>query len=144
MAHDGESEILPASLPLSKRAARRLIQRTFVLVGRDRHIRQHVREASLRTLWVIEDWKFAWSIELDRGKVRFERRPPKRPDLTLTWPTAEQFFREIERGSTAEERCEITGKLEWRKFLEPVCRAFSRIMAGVMKYPFDDEGTRLA
>ena len=51
-----ESEVtLPA---LSKRGARRAIQRAFVRVGRERAIRQHLREAELTTLWTIEDWGF--------------------------------------------------------------------------------------
>ncbi len=133
----------PSSLPLSKRAARRLIQRAFVLVGRDRHIRQNLREARLNTLWVIEDWRLSWTLELDRGKFQFERRPAKRPDLTLNWPTAEAFFRQIASGSLAGETCEIAGDLASRRIIEPVCRAFCRTLGDVMRNPFDDAGTRL-
>ncbi len=131
----------PSSLPLSKRAARRLIQRAFVLVGRDRHIRQNLREARLTTLWAIEDWGLSWTLELDRGKFRFERRPAKHPDLTLTWPTAEAFFHHIATGSL--ETLEISGDLVGRKIIEPVSRAFSRTLGDVMRNPFDDAGTRL-
>src|SRR5438128_9637996 len=51
-------------LQLSKRAARRLIQRALVLTGRDRHVREHIREARLTMLWVLEDWGFAWTVHL--------------------------------------------------------------------------------
>ena len=79
-------------LPPSKRAARRILQRAFVLTGRDRPLRQHIREAHLTTLWIVEDWDLVWTVTIDRGKVEFERRPAKHPDLTLSWPTAREFF----------------------------------------------------
>ena len=79
-------------LPPSKRAARRILQRAFVLTGRDKPLRQHIREVQFTTLWVLEDWDLAWTVIIDRGKIEFERRPAKHPDLTFTWPTAEEFF----------------------------------------------------
>ena len=81
-----------SSLPPSKRAARRIIQRAFVLAGRDRPLRQHIREARFTTLWVLEDWDLAWTVIVDRGKLEFERRLAKHPDLTLSWPAADDFF----------------------------------------------------
>jgi hypothetical protein len=81
-----------SSLPPSKRAARRLIQRALVLTGRDKQLRQHLREARLTTLWILEDWDLVWTVIIDRGKIEFERRPAKHPDLTLTWQTANEFF----------------------------------------------------
>ncbi len=133
-----------ASLPLSKRAARRLIQRAFVLVGRDRNLRQHLREASVVTLWVLEDWKFAWTVGLDRGKIYFERRPARHPDLTLTWRTAEEFFHQIEAGVSPEDGFELAGNLEFRKFSQAVYQVFSKVLLRVLRYPFDDAGNRLA
>jgi len=79
-------------LPPSKRAARRIIQRAFVLTGRDRQLRQHIREIRLTTLWILEDWDLVWTVNIDRGRIEFERRPAKHPDLTLSWQTAEEFF----------------------------------------------------
>jgi hypothetical protein len=79
-------------LPPSKRAARRILQRAFVLTGRDRPLRQHIRESRFTTLWVLEDWDLAWTVIVDRGKIEFERRPAKHPDLTLSWPAADEFF----------------------------------------------------
>lgn len=145
MASDPASEGRAAAFPtLSKRAARRMIQRAIVLLGRDRHIHQHVREARMVTLWMLEDWKFAWTVEFDRGKVHFERRPAKRPDLTLTWQAAEQFFRQIASGGLAEEGFEVEGEASLRRFLLPIWRAFGKIMSGVLQNPFDDEGNSLA
>jgi hypothetical protein len=31
-------------------------------------------------------------VTIDRGRIEFERRPAKHPDLTLSWQTAEEFF----------------------------------------------------
>jgi len=72
----------------SKRAARRLIQRALVLLRRDKHIRQRLREARATTLWVLADWDFAWTVVLSGGRIEFERRPSKQPDLTFSWRTA--------------------------------------------------------
>ncbi len=132
------------SLPLSKRAARRLIQRAFVLVGRDGNVRQHLRQASAVTLWVLEDWKLAWTVELNRGRIQFERRPARHPDLTLTWRTAEEFFHQIEAGVFPEDGFEIAGNLESRRFSQPVYQAFCKVLLKVLRYPFDDAGNRLA
>ena len=71
--------IEPERPSISKRAARRLIQQAIVLTGRDLSVRQHIREVQLATLWVLEDWNFEWTVNLDRGKVRFDRRPARAP-----------------------------------------------------------------
>jgi len=86
-------------LPPSKRAARRIVQRAFVLTGRDRHLRQHVREVHLTTLWILEDWDLVWTVIIDRGRLEFERRPAKHPDLVFNWRTASDFF-----ASASDER----------------------------------------
>jgi hypothetical protein len=91
MSH-GETESDGFSLPPSKRAARRIIQRAFVLTGRDKHLRQHLRAARLTILWILEDWDLVWSVIVDRGKIEFDRRPAKHPDLTLSWQNANEFF----------------------------------------------------
>jgi len=87
-----ETESTESHLPPSKRAARRILQRAFVLTGRDRQLRQHIREARLTTLWVLEDWDLVWTVIIDRGKIEFDRRPAKHPDLTFNWETANEFF----------------------------------------------------
>lgn len=143
MAYDNELETAPASFPFSKRAARRMIQRAFVLVGRDRNVRQHLREIRLETLWVLEDWNFAWSITLDRGKIRFDRRPAKRPGLTLTWPAAEEFFHGIEAGRLGAPAIEPAGGQDLRRIFDLLCRSFAQALFAVLKNPFDEAGNRL-
>jgi hypothetical protein len=127
----------------SKRAARRLIQRAYVLAGRNKHLRQHIREARLTTLWRIEDMELAWTVMLDRGKFEFERRPAKTPDATLAWKTAEAFFNTARGLPTAEEAFTWDTKQELRRFLEPVVRGFFDSLLDVLRHPFDDAGERL-
>ncbi len=133
-----------SSPALSKRAARRLIQRAFVIVGRDRQVRDHFREAHVVTRWTLADWNLSWTIELDRGRIHFERRPARHPDLTLTWPSAESFFRLNQNGNLTEEGLEVAGKLELRRYVEAVRRALGEVLWSVMQNPFDDEGNRIA
>jgi len=129
---------------LSKRAARRLIQRAFVLAGRDRNVRQHIREPRGAILWVIEDWDLAWTIFLDKGKLVFDRRPAKHPDLTLTWPTADEFFSQIESATQRDDLPERTGNAQLWKFGQPVYAAFQVALREVLLDPVDEDGTRLA
>lgn len=139
----GESDTLPVSAPLSKRAARRIIQRAFVLVGRDRHLRQHLREASVTTLWVLQDWEFAWTVKLDRGRVYFDRRPAKHPDMALIWPTAEAFFQNIENGKPSEGGFEWQGDAAHRRLLGSVVRALGAYLRQVLRNPVDENGVPL-
>lgn len=129
--------------PISKRGARRLIQRALVLAARDKHLRQHFREARLTTLWVLEDWNFVWTAIFDRGKIHFERRPAKHPDLTLTWRTSEEFFEQIDGGNIPEGSFQIEGTLEHQRLFEPILRGFSRMLRHVIANPVDDEGESL-
>lgn len=139
-----KAEAVADPTSLSKRAARRLIQRAFVLAGRDRNVRQHIREASGAILWVIEDWDLAWTIFFDKGKLEFDRRPAKRPDLTLTWPTAEEFFSQIESTARRADRPERAGNPRLWKFGQPVYAAFLAALREVLLDPVDEDGTRLA
>ena len=132
----------PAQPELSRRAARRLIQRALVLVGRSRNVRQHIREARLTTLWVLEDWDFQWTILLDRGKVLFDRRSARKPDVTLAWPEAAGFFRWVESDRERDE-FRIEGKPEQCRAAETVCRAFRSALGEVIRFPFDDDGVRI-
>ncbi|HXH48929.1 MAG TPA: hypothetical protein VNM47_06250 [Terriglobia bacterium] len=134
---------VPDRPSISKRAARRLIQQAFVLTGRDRSVRQHIREARLETLWVLEDWNFEWTIILDRGKVQFERRPARLPDMTLTWADAADFLSAIQEGRTPDEGMTMNGNLVFRTYVEPVYRSFCRSLELVIKYPVDDAGNPL-
>ncbi len=128
---------------LSKRATRRLIQRALVLLARDKHVRQHLREARMTTLWVLEDWNFAWTIVLDRGKIEFERRPSRRPDLTISWPSVDEFFRQVDDGVAAEGKFDSPGEEEFRRFAEPLRKAFLLSLRHVLANPVDDAGVSL-
>ena len=131
-------------LSISKRAARRLIQRALVLVGRDRTVRQHIREAQVKMLWVLADWQFGWTVRLHRGKVLFDRRPARKPHLTLTWPSAKDFFKDIDEGRTVDATLQLEGDLQLRRYSEVILRTFSRLLGQVMRHPFDDAGNPLA
>jgi hypothetical protein len=128
---------------ISKRAARRLIQQAFVLTGRDRILRQHIREARFATLWVLEDWGFEWSVSLDRGKLRFDRRPIRVPDVTLTWPNAASFFTNIQEGRAPDDSMTMEGGRQFRTQVDMVYRTFCRLLDQVIKEPFDDAGNPL-
>src|ERR1039457_2140351 len=103
---------------LSKRAARRIIQRAFVLMGRDKVLRQHIRESEITTVWILEDWELEWTVFLHRGKFEVERRQSKHPDVTLSWPTAEEFFKQVDRSGDANVQVQILPAQEHRRFLE--------------------------
>lgn len=129
---------------LSKRAARRLIQRAFVLAGRDRNVRQHMRSAKCLTLWVIEDWELEWTVILDRGKMVFDRRPTKRPDLTLTWPTSQEFFKQVAVGTRKDNAPDHSGDAGLWKFGQVAFSAFCAALREVLSDPVDEDGVRLA
>src|SRR3990172_5540976 len=83
---------------ISKRGARRVIQRAFVLVGRDLAIRQYLRDVELNTRWTVEGWNLEWTVLVDRGRLDFHRGHVGRPDVTYAWRTSDEFFSQIETG----------------------------------------------
>lgn len=128
---------------LSKRAARRIIQRAFVLMGREKPMRQHIRESQLTTLWMIEDWDLAWSVHLNHGRFEVERRPAKRPDVTLTWPTAEEFFKEVEAAGDGTHCVQMVPASGQQRFFHPLLRGFFESLRHVLANPVDDVGDPL-
>ena len=149
-----DSVLIPANL--SKRAARRLIQRALVLTGRARTVRQRIREANLITLWIVEDWDLEWTLVVNRGRLEFERRPAKKPDLILKWDSAERFFRDTGAASrasgwpagTADAAAasggfELSGDLSRQRLLEPVYFAFCAALKDVLASPVDENGDPL-
>ena len=132
-----------SSLPPSKRAARRILQRAFVLTGRDRPLRQHIREARLTTLWILEDWDLVWTVIIDRGKIEFERRPAKHPDLTLSWQTANGFFSCGRESSAPESSLELAGNLELRRVASNLLKCFFGHLGHVLRNPVDGAGVGL-
>jgi hypothetical protein len=139
-------ETLPGQDPassLSKRAARRIIQRAFVLVGRDKVLRQQIRESEITTLWIVEDWELQWTVFLRRGKFEIERRSAKHPDVTLSWPTAEEFFQQVDRSGEASVKVQILPAQEHRRFFETLLRGFFACLRHVLANPVDDFGESL-
>jgi hypothetical protein len=131
------------AVALSKRAARRIIQRTFVLLGRDKTFKQQIRESETTTLWIIEDWELEWTVFLHRGKFEFERRPAKHPDVTLTWPTAHEFFLQVDRAGDANVNVQIHPEQERRRFFETLLRGFFTTLRHVLANPVDGQGESL-
>jgi hypothetical protein len=130
-------------LPPSKRAARRILQRAFVLAGRDRQLRQHIREARLTTLWILEDWDLVWTVIIDRGRIEFERRPAKHPDLTLSWQTANEFFSCGREGGWPASRLELAGGLERQRVASHLLNCFVGYLGHVLRNPVDGAGESL-
>lgn len=129
---------VPDQSAISKRAALRLIQRAVVLTARNRSVRQHIREARIATLWILEDWHLEWTVNLDRGKVHFDRRPTRRPDVTLTWSNTEEFFTNIQEGRAPDNSLAMEGDPGLRAWVDLVYRTFCRSLQEVIEYPFDD------
>jgi hypothetical protein len=138
-----EIESKESLLPPSKRAARRIVQRAFVLTGRDRQLRQHIREARLTTLWILEDLDLVWTVTIDHGKIEFERRPAKHPDLTLSWQTASEFFSCAREGTSAESRLELAGNLELQRVASHLLKRFLGHLGHVLRNPVDGAGESL-
>jgi hypothetical protein len=139
-------ETLPLQDPatsLSKRAARRIIQRTFVLMGKDKVLRQQIRESHITTLWIVEDWELEWTVFLHRGRFEIERRPAKHPDVTLSWPTAEEFFRQVDRSGDANVQVQIFPAQEQRRFFQTLLRGFFACLRHVLADPVDALGESL-
>jgi hypothetical protein len=141
---DSQTAPAPAPQDLSRRAARRLIQRAVVLVGRDRHVRQNIREARLSMAWVLEDWQFQWTVFLDRGRVEFDRRPVKHPHLTIAWREAAAFFASAATGRDHQEEYSLEGDRELRRYAELIWKSLRAELGKVLRFPFDDDGVRLA
>jgi hypothetical protein len=136
------SEAPPRFPALSKRAARRLIQRAVVLAGRDRGLHVHLRHEQFTALCRIEDWNFAWSIAARRGRLRFDRRPVKNPELTLTWASAEEFFADVENSSVGAGN--LTASVPqlprvWERIHTVFCASLRQLLAN----PVDESGDPL-
>jgi hypothetical protein len=132
-----------SALPPSKRAARRIIQRAFVLTGRDRLLRQHIREARLTTLWILEDWDLVWTVTIDRGRIAFERRPAKHPDLTVSWQTADEFFSCARESASPQGILESAGNIELRRVANRLLKSFFGHLGHVLRNPVDGAGESL-
>ena len=143
ITQDTTAHVQDPATSLSKRAARRIIQRTFVLMGRDKFLRQQIRESEITTFWIIEDWELEWTVLFRRGKFEVERRPAKHPDVTLSWPTAKNFFRQVDRSGNAEVQVQISPEQERRRFFETILRGFFATLRHVLSNPVDGAGASL-
>jgi hypothetical protein len=128
---------------LSKRGARRVIQRACVLVGRDRALRQNLREVELNTRWCVEDWGLEWTVVLDHGRVEFHRGRVGKPQVTYVWQTGEDFLGQVESGSASKDGFLFIGDPIWRRVVDPVFTAFLTALRAVLADPVDDDGVRL-
>ena len=154
-------ETTESLLPPSKRAARRIVQRAFVLSGRDRHLRQQIRSLRLTTLWILEDWDLVWTLIIDRGRLAFDRRPAKHPDLVFNWRTASDFFTSAsdERRGTAlladlgqshaprlgdtESALTLSGDVALRRVASNLLHCFLGHLGHVLRNPVDGAGESL-
>ena len=155
-------ETTESLLPPSKRAARRIVQRAFVLTGRDRRFRQHIREVRLTTLWILEDWDMVWTVIIDRGRLEFDRRPVKHPDLVFNWRTASDFFTSASddhRGAAlvaglgqslgrpvhgdTQSALTLSGNLELRRVASNLLQCFLGNLGHVLRNPVDGVGESL-
>jgi len=130
-------------MSLSKRAARRIIQRAFVLMGRDKFLRQQIRESEITTLWVVEDWDLEWTVFFHRSRFEVERRPAKHPDATLSWATAEEFFQQVGQPGQGRLQVQISPPQEHHRFFETLLRGFFECLRHVLANPVDDVGESL-
>jgi hypothetical protein len=155
-------QTIEALVPPSKRAARRIIQRAFVLTGRDKHLRQQIRSCRFATLWILEDWDLVWTVFIDRGRLEFDRQPAKHPDLIFNWQTASDFFlaasNDLTRaaltaglgqspGSAAHNDAQIgltlTGNVELRRLAGNLLHCFLGQLGHVLRNPVDGSGESL-
>jgi len=142
MSHS-QTEITESPLPPSKRAARRILQRAFVLTGRDRQLRQHIREARLTTVWMLEDWDLVWTVIIDRGKIEFDRRPAKHRDLTLSWQTANEFFSCAEQSASPAGSLDLAENTELQRVARHLLKCFFGYLGHVLRNPVNGAGESL-
>jgi hypothetical protein len=112
-------------------------------MGRDKALRQQIRESKIITLWTVEDWELEWTVYLQRGKFEVERRPAKRPDVTLTWPTAEAFFQQADASGEGPVGVQVVTPQEHRRFFDTLLRGFFACLRHVLANPVDDVGESL-
>jgi len=142
VSHSRQFESSPGSL--SKRGAQRLIQRAIVLAGRNRNVKQQIREVDLTTVWSIEDWDLEWAVSIRRGKLDFDRRVPRRPDIQVRWPTAEVFFAEAgDPRAAGPSQVQYEGPPQMRRMWDVLHQTFRAALGEVLENPVDEDGTRL-
>ena len=128
---------------LSKRGARRVIQRAFVLAGRNRTLRQSLRDVQLNTRWAIEDWDLEWTVLLNSGHPEFHRGHVGKAQVALRWQSGKAFLGQIETGLVAKDDFAFDGDPGWRRIIDALFSVFRASLKEVLHDPVDDDGVRL-
>ena len=132
---------IPASL--SKRGARRVIQRAVVLTGRDKALRQKLRSVELTTRWLIEDWGLEWTVVVDQGHIEFHRGHVGKAQVSILWKTGDEFLGHLETKSVPAGGFELECEPGLRRVVDMVFQAFLSTLRNVLADPVDDDGVRL-
>lgn len=132
-----------ASNSLSKRGARRVIQRAVVLMGRDKALRQKVRSVDLTTRWLIEDWGLEWTVVVAQGHIEFHRGHVGKAQVNLFWKSGDEFLSHIEAQTNPAEGFVLECDPGMRRVVETVLQAFLGTLRAVLADPVDDAGVRL-
>lgn len=135
-------ETMPASA-LSKRAARRVIQRAFVLVGRDKALRQNLRSVVLTTRWMIEDWGLEWTVVVDEGHLEFHRGHVGKAQVSSIWKSGDDFLGQFVNGTSPGDGFELECEPALRRVVDLLFGAFGKKLKAVLDEPIDDDGVRL-
>jgi hypothetical protein len=130
-------------LPLSKRGARRVIQRAVVLMGRDKALRQKLRSVELTTRWLIEDWGSEWTVIVDQGHIAFHRGHVGKPQVKFLWTTGDAFLSHLEPKSTPAEGFKLECEPALRRVVDMLFQPFLTTLRNVLADPVDDDGVRL-
>jgi hypothetical protein len=91
----------------------------------------------------VEDWDLVWTVTIDRGKIAFQRRPAKHPDLTIRWQTANEFLSCARETASPESRLELAGNIELRRFANHLLKCFLGHLGHVLRNPVDGAGESL-
>ena len=132
---------IPSSL--SKRGARRVIQRAVVLMGRDKALRQKLRSVELITRWLIEDWGSEWTVIVDEGHIAFHRGHVGKAQVSILWKTGDKFLAHLEAKSALTEGFALECEPALRRVVDAVFQAFLSTLRQVLADPVDDAGVRL-
>lgn len=135
----------PREIPatLSKRGARRVIQRAVVLMGRDKALRQKLRSVQLTTRWMIEDWGSEWTIIVDQGHIEFHRGHVGKAQVSILWKTGEDFLAHLEAKSMPADEFELECEPALRRVVDLLFQTFTVTLRSVLADPVDDDGVRL-
>lgn len=114
-----------------------------MLVGRERAIRQHIREVELNTHWAIEDWGLEWTVVFDHGRLEFHRGHIGKPQVTYLWGAGDEFLAQVESGTAPRNALHMVADPIWRRVVDPVFKSFLTTFRTVLADPIDDDGVRL-